>query len=167
MVLLSICESQRPKADSAGIHGGSKNLASLTTRRGGRVHGVAFSEGAESEVTMKKRSSVRRAVVARLHPVGTIRSKIKTLKGAPKQGSEGAPDAWLEVSAFAAPALDGLGAGGDVIVITWLHQARGNVVEVHPRSDLRRPLAGVCATRRPDRPNPLCLRRVHVRQIAG
>ena len=88
---------------------------------------------------MEKRSSVRRAVVARLHPVGTIRSKIKTLKGAPKQGSEGAPDAWLEVSAFAAPALDGLVAGDDVIVITWLHQARRNVMKVHPRSDLRRP----------------------------
>ena len=116
---------------------------------------------------MKKRSSVRRAVVARLHPVGTIRSTIKTLKGAPKQGSEGAPDAWLEVSAFAAPALDGLVAGDDVIVITWLHQARRNVMKVHPRSDLRRPLTGVFATRSPDRPNPLGLHRVTVRQIDG
>jgi len=70
--------------------------------------------------------------VARLHPVGTIRSTIKTLKGAPKQGSEDAPDAWLEVRAFAAPALDGLVAGDDVIVITWLHQARRNVMKVHP-----------------------------------
>jgi len=116
---------------------------------------------------MKKRSSVRRAVVARLHPVGTIRSTIKTLKGAPKQGSEGAPDAWLEVSAFAAPALDGLVAGDDVIVITWLHQARRNVMKVHPRSDRRRPLTGVFATRSPDRPNPLGLHRVTVRQIDG
>ncbi len=116
---------------------------------------------------MKKRSSVRRAVVARLHPVGTIRSTIKTLKGAPKQGSEGAPDAWLEVSAFAAPALDGLAAGDDVIVITWLHQARRNVMKVHPRSDRRRPLTGVFATRSPDRPNPLGLHRVTVRQIDG
>jgi len=115
---------------------------------------------------MKKRS-VRRAVVARLHPVGTIRSTIKTLKGAPKQGSEGAPDAWLEVSAFAAPALDGLVAGDDVIVITWLHQARRNVMKVHPRSDLRRPLTGVFATRSPDRPNSLGLHRVTVRQIDG
>ena len=116
---------------------------------------------------MKKRSSVRRGVVARLHPVGTIRSKIKTLKGAPKQGSEGAPDAWLEVSVFAAPALDGLVAGDDVIVITWLHQARRNVMKVHPRSDLRRTLTGVFATRSPDRPNPLGLHRVTVRQIDG
>jgi tRNA-Thr(GGU) m(6)t(6)A37 methyltransferase TsaA len=116
---------------------------------------------------MKKGSSVRRAVVARLRPVGTIRSTIKTLKGAPKQGSEGAPDAWLEVSAFAAPALDGLTVGVDVIVITWLHRARRDVMKVHPRSDPRRPLTGVFATRSPDRPNPLGLHRVTVRQIDG
>ena len=64
-----------------------------------------------------KRSPNKRAEPARLRPIGTIRSTLTTRIGAPKQGSDGAPDAWLEVSKFAAPALDGLVAGGDMIVI--------------------------------------------------
>jgi tRNA (Thr-GGU) A37 N-methylase len=38
---------------------------------------------------------------------------------------------------------------------------------VHPRDDPARPLTGVFATRSPDRPNPLGLHRVTVREIAG
>jgi len=103
---------------------------------------------------------------ARLRPIGKIRSIIKKRSQAPKLGSEGAPDAWLEVSPFAAQGLDGLLAGGDIIVITWLHRARRSVLRVHPRSDRRRPLTGVFATRSPDRPNPLGLHRVTVRRVA-
>lgn len=101
-----------------------------------------------------------------LRPIGVIRSTLKARGKAPKQGSEGAPDAWLEVKPFAALALDGLLAGDDVIVITWLHQAERDVLKVHPRSDPTRPLTGVFATRSPDRPNPLGLHRVTVRKIA-
>jgi tRNA-Thr(GGU) m(6)t(6)A37 methyltransferase TsaA len=54
-------------------------------------------------------------------------------------------------------ALDGLGTGDDIVVITWLHLADRNVVQVHPRGDQNRPLTGVFATRSPDRPNPLGL----------
>ena len=32
-----------------------------------------------------------------LYPIGFIRSPLKHPEEAPKQGSEGAPDAWLEV----------------------------------------------------------------------
>ena len=83
------------------------------------------------------------------------------------QGAEGAPDAWIEVKTFAAEALDGLVAGDDIIVITWFHRARRDVMKVHPRSDRSRPLTGVFATRSPDRPNPLGLHRVTVRRISG
>jgi tRNA-Thr(GGU) m(6)t(6)A37 methyltransferase TsaA len=103
---------------------------------------------------------------AQLRPIGMIRSAIKKRSDAPKQGSEGAPDAWLEVSPSAAQALDGLAVGDDIIVITWLHRARRDVLKVHPRSDPRNPLTGVFATRSPDRPNPLGLHRVTVRTIA-
>jgi tRNA-Thr(GGU) m(6)t(6)A37 methyltransferase TsaA len=103
---------------------------------------------------------------AEVRPIGVIRSILKTRGNAPKQGSEAAPDAWLEVSPFAAEGLDGLVAGNDIIVVTWLHQARRDVLKVHPRSDRRRPLTGVFATRSPDRPNPLGLHRVTVRRIA-
>ncbi len=104
---------------------------------------------------------------AQLRPIGVIRSTIKKRSGAPKQGSEGAPDAWLELRPFAAQGLDGLSPGNDIIVITWLHRARRDVLQVRPRSDLRRPLTGVFATRSPDRPNPLGLHRVTVRRIAN
>jgi tRNA-Thr(GGU) m(6)t(6)A37 methyltransferase TsaA len=104
---------------------------------------------------------------AQLRPIGVLRSVLKKRKGAPRQGSEGAPDAWLEVSPFAAPGLDCLRAGDDIIVITWLHQGRRDVLKVYPRSDRSNPLTGVFATRSPDRPNPLGLHRVTVREIAG
>lgn len=96
--------------------------------------------------------------------IGVIRSAIKTREGTPKQGSEGAVDAWLEVRAFAAPALGGLAAGDDIVVVTWLHQARRDLLEIHPRGDKRLPLTGVFATRSPDRPNPLGLDRVTLRR---
>jgi tRNA-Thr(GGU) m(6)t(6)A37 methyltransferase TsaA len=96
-----------------------------------------------------------------------IRSRLKQRAGAPMQGSEGAPDAWLEVSRDAAPGLAGLAAGDEIIVITWLHRGRRDVLRVYPRSDRHRPLTGVFATRSPDRPNPLGLHRVTVRRIAG
>ena len=60
-----------------------------------------------------------------------------------------------------------IAAGDEVIVVTWLHRADRDVLEVHPRGDLENPLAGVFATRSPDRPNPLGLHRVTVREISG
>jgi tRNA-Thr(GGU) m(6)t(6)A37 methyltransferase TsaA len=102
-----------------------------------------------------------------LRPVGVISSVLKARNDAPKQGSEGAPDAWLEVEPWAAEGLLGLVEGDEVIVITWLHQARREVLQVHPRSDKRNPLAGVFATRSPDRPNPLGLHPVVIRAIDG
>jgi len=100
-----------------------------------------------------------------LRPIGVIRSDLKNRSEAPKQGSEGAPDVWLEINAFAADAVDGLSVGDEIIVITWLHRGKRDVLKVHPRSDPQRRLTGVFATRSPDRPNPLGLHRVTVRQI--
>lgn len=102
-----------------------------------------------------------------LHPIGVIRSTIKKRSEAPKQGREGAPDAWLEVRPSVAQGLDGLQAGDDIIVLTWLHRARREVLKVHPRSDPHRRLTGVFVTRSPDRPNPVGLHRVTVRKVAG
>jgi tRNA-Thr(GGU) m(6)t(6)A37 methyltransferase TsaA len=100
-----------------------------------------------------------------VRPIGVIRSSIKDRSKAPKQGSEGAPDAWLEVRAFAEEALDGLAVGDEIVVLTWLHRARREVMKVHPRSDPERRLTGVFATRSPDRPNPIGLHSVTVRKI--
>ena len=103
----------------------------------------------------------------RLRPIGTIRSELKERKGAPKQGSEGAPDAWIDILPWAADALSGLTIGDELIVITWLHEARRDVFKVHPRSNPHNPLTGVFATRSPDRPNPLGLHPVVLREING
>jgi tRNA (Thr-GGU) A37 N-methylase len=43
--------------------------------------------------------------------------------------------------------LEGIRPGEEIILITWLHQARRDVLQVHPRSDGKLPLAGVFATR--------------------
>lgn len=102
-----------------------------------------------------------------LHPIGHIRSALRALDEPPRQGSEGAPDAWLAVCSTFARGLFGIATGDDVIVITWLHRADRDVLEVHPRGDPEIPLAGVFATRSPDRPNPLGLHRVTVREISG
>jgi tRNA-Thr(GGU) m(6)t(6)A37 methyltransferase TsaA len=102
-----------------------------------------------------------------LQPIGWIRSALLALPEAPRQGSEGAPDAWLEVNPSFARGLSGIAAGEEVIVVTWLHRAERDVLEVHPRGDPAIPLAGVFATRSPHRPNPLGLHRVTVREISG
>jgi tRNA-Thr(GGU) m(6)t(6)A37 methyltransferase TsaA len=103
---------------------------------------------------------------AQLRPIGVIRSSIKERSKAPMQGSQGAPDAWLEVNPFAIPALEGLAVGDQIVVITWLHAAKRDVLKVHPRADKSRPLTGVFATRSPDRPNPLGLHHVTIRKIS-
>jgi tRNA-Thr(GGU) m(6)t(6)A37 methyltransferase TsaA len=102
-----------------------------------------------------------------LRPIGHIRSALRALDQAPRQGSEGAPDAWLEVTTDFARGLLGIAPGDELVVVTWLHRADRDVLEVHPRDDPELPLAGVFATRSSDRPNPLGLHRVTVREIAG
>ncbi|MBX3065458.1 MAG: tRNA (N6-threonylcarbamoyladenosine(37)-N6)-methyltransferase TrmO [Anaerolineae bacterium] len=102
-----------------------------------------------------------------LYPIGTIRSSLKQRSDAPRQGSEGAPDAWLDVEEAYAEALHGLAVGDHLILITWLHQAQRDVLKTHPRNDPNNPLTGVFATRSPDRPNPLGLHRVTVLEIDG
>src|ERR1044071_415447 len=101
-----------------------------------------------------------------IEPIGFIRSELTHLEGAPMQGDEGAPDAWLELSPQSAQGLMGIQAGDELIVLTWLHLAQRDVLQVHPRGDLSRPLTGVFATRSPDRPHPVGLHRVAVLEIA-
>lgn len=116
---------------------------------------------------MTERSGREAEGEERLRPVGTIRSALTAIDAAPRQGSEGAPDAWLEVHAWAAEALDGVAAGDRLLIVTWLHLARRDVLKVRPRDEAWRPLTGVFATRSQDRPNPLGLHPVTVREIQG
>ncbi|BDG05117.1 tRNA (N6-threonylcarbamoyladenosine(37)-N6)-methyltransferase TrmO [Anaeromyxobacter oryzae] len=115
----------------------------------------------------REERSGERATRFSLRPIGIIRSALKERSEAPRQGSEGAPDAWLDVQPWAREGLRGIAAGDELLVITWLHQGRRDVLRVHPRGDSRLPLAGVFATRSPDRPNPLGLHVVTVRRRLG
>ena len=102
-----------------------------------------------------------------VRPVGVIRSALTARRDAPRQGHEGAPDAWIEIEPWAAKGLHLLAAGDQILVITWMHKARRDVLRVRPRSDPRNPMTGVFATRSPDRPNPLGLHPVTIRSIKG
>jgi tRNA-Thr(GGU) m(6)t(6)A37 methyltransferase TsaA len=104
---------------------------------------------------------------ASLRFLGTVRSDLRDLAAAPRQGDEGAPDAWLELDPALLPALAGVVAGDALVLVTWLDRADRSVLQTHPRNDRTLPLTGVFATRSPDRPNPLGLHRVTVRAVDG
>ena len=80
-----------------------------------------------------------------IEPIGVIRSELINLEAAPLQGDEGAPEAWLELTDRIAPGLAGITAGDELIVLTWLHRSRRDVLQVHPRGRLKLPLTGVFA----------------------
>jgi tRNA-Thr(GGU) m(6)t(6)A37 methyltransferase TsaA len=100
-------------------------------------------------------------------PIGRVESPLTDLAVAPKQGDEGAPDAWLAFAPAVLEGLDGIRVGDEVIVVTWLDRARRDVLRVHPRGDTARAQQGVFSTRSPDRPNPIGLHRVEVLSIDG
>jgi tRNA-Thr(GGU) m(6)t(6)A37 methyltransferase TsaA len=97
-----------------------------------------------------------------LKPIGVIRSPITDVSDAPLFYTEGAPNARLELLPGYMAGLDRMKVGDEIIVITWLHLGRRDVLKVHPRGDPARPLTGVFSTRSPDRPNPLGLHRAEV-----
>jgi tRNA-Thr(GGU) m(6)t(6)A37 methyltransferase TsaA len=103
----------------------------------------------------------------KLVAIGNVESPLTDRAAAPKQGDEGAPDAWLAFEPAFADALDGIAAGDELLVLTWLDRARRDVLRVHPRGDPRRAQQGVFNTRSPDRPNPIGLHRVTVAEIVG
>ncbi len=102
-----------------------------------------------------------------LRPIGTVRSTLTDPAIAPKQGDEGGPGAWLELDDSVRAAMRDLAPGDEVIVLTWLHRARRDVLEVHPRDDAFNPLRGVFSTRSADRPNPVGLHRVTIAAVDG
>jgi tRNA-Thr(GGU) m(6)t(6)A37 methyltransferase TsaA len=102
-----------------------------------------------------------------VEPIGFVHSELNRLEDAPRQGDEGAPEAWIELHPFAVGGLAGMQPGDELLLLTWFHLAERDVLQVHPRGDLHRPLAGVFSTRSPHRPNPIGLHRVSVLEIAG
>ncbi len=104
---------------------------------------------------------------AELRFVGVVESSLAGQDEAPKQADEGAPPATLRIAAEFAACCEGLHAGDQILVLTWLDRADREVRAVHPRGDTSRPLTGVFATRAPVRPNPIGLHRVEIVAISG
>jgi tRNA-Thr(GGU) m(6)t(6)A37 methyltransferase TsaA len=105
--------------------------------------------------------------ILELKPVGRVESRLTDKADAPKQGHEGAPDAWLVFEPDVLAALEGIRPGDRLIVLTWLDRAQRDVLRVHPRDDTANPKQGVFNTRSPDRPNPIGLHEVEVIAIEG
>ena len=102
-----------------------------------------------------------------IRPVGHVESPLVDRASAPKQGFEGAPQAWLVFHPDVTEGIRDLAVGAEIFVLTWLHQARRDVLAVHPRDDPRNPETGVFSTRSQDRPNPIGLHRVTIAAVDG
>ena len=102
-----------------------------------------------------------------LRQVGVIHSSLKCREDCPRQGIEGGVEAEVEVNAEFASGLEGIEAGREVILLTWLHMADREKLKVHPRGDEAAPLRGVFVTRSPSRPNPIGLHRVKIAEVRG
>jgi len=100
-------------------------------------------------------------------PIAVVESTLTDRAQAPKQGREGAPDAWLVFEPGVLEGLDGIAPGDMVILLTWLDRASRDVLRVRPRDDPTNPMRGVFATRSSDRPNPIGLHEVEVLEIDG
>ena len=97
-----------------------------------------------------------------VQPVGWVESPLTDRAAAPKQADEGAPQARVVFRPELHEAAADLRAGDEVLLLTWLHQGRRDVLSVHPRGDISRPRQGVFSTRSPDRPNPIGLHAVTI-----
>ena len=102
-----------------------------------------------------------------LRAIGWVESPLTDLDSSPRQGDEGAPDAWLRSEPEVLDALRGVEPGDELLLLTWLDRADRDVLVVHPRGDTSRPPAGVFTTRSPHRPNPIGLHRVGIESIDG
>ena len=97
-----------------------------------------------------------------LQPIGRVESSLVDLADAPRQGDEGAPESSLVLHESVSDALAGLHPGSEIFVLTWLDQARRDVLSVNPRGNPASPKQGVFNTRSPHRPNPIGLHRVSI-----
>jgi tRNA-Thr(GGU) m(6)t(6)A37 methyltransferase TsaA len=102
-----------------------------------------------------------------VRPIGWVESPLVDRDAAPRQGDEGAPDAWVALNPAMQPALRDLEVGSEVILLTWLDRGDRDVLVVHPRGERDRPPLGVFSTRSQDRPNPIGLHTVQILAVDG
>ena len=103
--------------------------------------------------------------IFQLRQIGTVRSPLKDIRDCPRQESEDAPGAWIDIEPEYIDALEGLVPGAEILVLTWLHAADRSILKVHPRGNPKNPIRGVFATRSPHRPNPIGLHKTRITAI--
>jgi tRNA-Thr(GGU) m(6)t(6)A37 methyltransferase TsaA len=128
---------------------------------------VRLGEHGYNGTPSKNQGAVMMTTPYEIRPIGYVESPLVARETAPKQGYEGAPDAWLAFNPEVAEGIRDLAVGTEVFVLTWLHHAQRDVLAVHPRDDPRNPETGVFSTRSQDRPNPIGLHRVQIVAIDG
>ena len=100
-----------------------------------------------------------------LRQIGSVQSAFQDRAEAPKQGWGTGREAVIDIFPLYADGLEGIAAGDEILVLTWLHLGDRATLRVHPRDDPANPMTGVFATRSADRPNPIGLHRVTVLRI--
>ncbi|MBE0617823.1 MAG: tRNA (N6-threonylcarbamoyladenosine(37)-N6)-methyltransferase TrmO [Proteobacteria bacterium] len=102
-----------------------------------------------------------------LVPIGYVRSPLKKLEEAPRQGREAGTVATIELLPAYGAGLEGLVQGIRLLVVCWMHLASRDTLLLRPRRDPSAPLTGVFATRSPNRPNPLAIYTADLLEIDG
>lgn len=97
-----------------------------------------------------------------LHIIGMLHGDILSRDDAPKNYSESSRVGTIEVFSQYNEGLEGVEAGQTIVVLFWLHEARRDILKVHPRGDTSRNQQGVFTTRSPIRPNPIAISELKV-----
>src|SRR5690242_3563518 len=98
--------------------------------------------------------------------IGKVRSELKRLEDCPRQESEHAPKASLEIFPEFLEAARDIQPGSKLVLLTWLHQGDRDEMETRPRNNPSAPLTGVFSTRSPNRPNPIGIHEVTVLSVS-
>jgi hypothetical protein len=94
-----------------------------------------------------------------IKPIRYVEAGLVDPAVAPKQGFEGAPDAWLVFNPDVAQGLRDLTVGSNLFVLTWLHRAQRGACRPSTRRPAK-PGDGRVQHAVQDRPNPMGLHRV-------
>ena len=94
--------------------------------------------------------------------IGVVHSGLTDLKDVPSFYSDSDQVGTLEIFPEFIDGLDGVAAGQTIVLLSWFHKAKRDVLKVYPRGDKSRGLRGVFSTRSPMRPNPIGLSELEV-----
>ena len=99
--------------------------------------------------------------------IGWIESDLTQVEKAPPQGAGSGLEAWLVLEPEFVEGLDGIQAGDQLLVFTWLHLAERWPLKLPPHGNHQLPPKGVFGTRSPHRPNPIGVHVVEVLAVEG